>query len=114
MEIITRNQRAFDAAGRWRELYPDDNFKTCDGPAGIKRKQLEVLGPSPTPNEVDAVIGNTCWTEVRCDECGSTPDDFVIQVGDEPDYDSSTVNLCADCIRQLAGMVGAPLTRKTR
>lgn len=70
---------------------------------------LRALGPSPTPDDVDAVIGHDRWCRVSCDGCGDTDGPWV-QVGDEPDYDSRTATLCAKCIRAAAALVpGTPI-----
>ena len=92
MELITRNLLARTAALRWKRQYPDDKKK---------QPELEALGDTPHPDDVDSVIGNGTWTEVpECNECGGRNLPAVVRVGDEPDYDSQTAWLCLECLRK--------------
>ncbi len=40
----------------------------------------------------------------HCDECGEPA---IVLIGQEPDYESATVYLCADCLRQVNELVSA-------
>ncbi|RLI71039.1 hypothetical protein DRO91_06105, partial [Candidatus Heimdallarchaeota archaeon] len=68
-------------------------------------KQLLSLGNKPSPDKIDETIGNSSWTSVICNECNSGAD-FVIEVGEEADYDSATARLCKACIEKALIMVG--------
>jgi hypothetical protein len=96
MELITRHTKAAGAADAWMRQYGGTDFN------GIGAK-LRTLGPSPEPDEVTKVVGNDSWVQVRCTECEQEVY-AVVQVGQEPDYDSSTAWLCADCIWKAATM----------
>ena len=39
----------------------------------------------------------THWLDNRCDECDGDFD-TVVQLGQEPDYESKTVEICMDCL----------------
>lgn len=91
MHLITRQSLANSALARWRRQYPNGH------PNGNIATALERLGPTPNPDAVDAVIGNTSWTSPgSCDECGKAADELV-EVGEPPDYESSTARLCVAC-----------------
>ena len=99
---ITRKTRAAEAARKWREQYPPGS---PPGWGGADREAtyaaLVALGPLPDPDAVDALIGNTSWTDVpECDGCERTGMPFVVRVGDEPDYESSTAWLCSECLAE--------------
>ena len=47
--------------------------------------------------DVTAIIGNDSWTSLKCDECGKYVD-AVVQVGEEPDYESYSAKLCKPCV----------------
>jgi hypothetical protein len=96
MKLISRRTRASGAASEWRAQYGRDQ----DGIA----KRIEALGPSPEPDAVNAVIGNDTWTSCRCDECGHEVE-FVVEVGEEPGYESSTATLCGECVRRAMAIV---------
>ena len=108
MHLITRQDLANRAAQRFEERYGVLGHWTLSNgrmPSEILT-QLKALGPTPDPDQVDAIIGNTSWTAVpRCDECGATDQPYVAQVGEKPDYESNTAHLCPGCIHQLAKLV---------
>ena len=82
---------------RWLEQYGEQT----PGMAG----RLRALPPVPTPDEVDAAFSG--WAglgkesrvqrEFTCDECGGTSPQ-VIRLGEEPDYESRTADICAACL----------------
>lgn len=48
---------------------------------------------------IDIAIGSVSWTRLKCDECDRDVLS-VVQLGQEPDYESATANVCFDCIRR--------------
>jgi len=115
MKTITQRQLIQNVANKWRDQY--EPFKS-DSPifserAGIKtyktKKQiadeLDALDKeTATAQDVAAIIGNESWTRLKCDECGNEPE-IVVQVGQEPDYESHTASLCVPCLKAAAGLV---------
>ena len=95
--LITRHGRAAEAAGLWRRQYGAASAKS-DGKEKIALA-LEALGSAPEPSDVDAAIGNDSWTNVMCDGCDQRRLMVAVQVGQEPDYESSTAVLCVACLR---------------
>ena len=96
MKFISRQTRAAGAAKAWITQYGTDR----DGVA----KRIEALGAAPDPDEVNNIIGNDSWTYLKCDECGQDVD-FVVECGQEPDYESSTARLCGECVRRAMAIV---------
>lgn len=102
MQKITRHSAAATVAARWRAQYGDKpaGYRLAKGadPQEILRK-LEALGAEPNPDDVDAVIGGPGWTngDRYCNECNSSDVD-VVQLGDEPDWESSTAKICGACL----------------
>lgn len=105
MKIITRQSLANEAAAKWSEQYPDskrypqypDNLETG--------RKLATLTAPVNPDEVDRIIGNTSWTTPNCCNVCGKRNGPVVEVGEEPDYESSTAWLCFDCMRKVAKMV---------
>ena len=96
MKLITRQSMANEAHAELIKRYPE-----CAETIG---KKLLALGENPSPDAVDAVIGNSSWTMTpRCDECGSE-EVPVVQVGEEPDYESNTAILCESCLTQAVSL----------
>ena len=94
MRLITRQKEANGAAERWRRQYGLGQYG--DDKLEILAK-LEALGENPAADEVDATIGNGSWTATVCDECGVKNVD-VVEVGQEPDYESRTAHICKGCL----------------
>lgn len=96
MLLITRKSKANEAAKRWAKQYPPDRWPDKQD---ILRQLVE-LGDNCDPDEVDKIIGNSSWTQTKCDECKSDEGVDVVQLGEEPDYESSTATICKSCLRK--------------
>ncbi len=95
MILITRQTLADKVAERWAAQYEGGAY----GQDKIDiLEQLRSLGESPSPDDVDMVIGNKSWTRTECHECGTENID-VVEIGQEPDYESYTANICKPCIK---------------
>ncbi len=82
-------------AERWRESYqslPESDWK-FPVQAGLDALDLETASVT----EVEDVIGNPSWTRQRCDVCEREVERWV-RLGEEPDYESATVHVCAACL----------------
>lgn len=62
--------------------------------------KVAALNPeTATVAEVEAAMGFSGWlNETFCRECQHHVD-VVVQLGEEPDYESRTTELCLDCLR---------------
>jgi hypothetical protein len=97
MKLITRKGLAPKVAARWKDTYfKNGEWRYGEGKEDIYLR-LEALGSNPTPEEVNKAIGNSSWTDVRCDECNKYVEE-VVQVGEELDYESATANICKPCL----------------
>jgi hypothetical protein len=107
MELITRQTLARAVAARWRRQYPKVRSHSFADGRNVNDigDRLEALGADPDPDTVDRIIGNS-WTRVpSCDECGRDNLSAVVQLGEEPDYESSTANICPDCLTRALVLV---------
>ncbi len=101
---VTRQSLANEAASHWHATYDSGEYGADKLVIG---RALDALGPTPDPDAVDRVIGNSCWTHYwQCSGCEKLDPDVVVQVGQEPDYESSTAFLCLDCLREAARVGG--------
>lgn len=104
MELITRQSNANGAAKRWSEQYKSG--KHGEDKMNITQL-LRGLPDNPNPDDVDKIIGNTSWTKVdNCNECGCSPDKLV-EIGQEPDYESMTAYLCLSCLKDAVKLLEA-------
>ena len=104
MKIITRKLKAQSAAQDWHNTYAKDNWRWYGSKSfvtGMSKKEayeaLVALGRTPSPEDVNKVVGSTAWTNCLCNECGELVEQMV-QLGQEPDYDSATANICFVCL----------------
>ena len=95
MRLLTRQILADGAADRWENEY-GTGFP--EGKVDIL-SQLRSLGRNPSPDSVDMVIDSKAWTEIECHECGGENVE-VIELGQEPDYESSTAWICKHCLKK--------------
>lgn len=97
MKVITRERLAVLAADKWKQTY----FRKGEWQYGNDKEviydKLMELGDNPSYKDVDEAIGNTSWTNIYCDECNESVLK-VIQLGEEPDYESSTACICKPCL----------------
>lgn len=52
-----------------------------------------------TEEKIINIIGNDSWTTNKCTEC-EVDCEVTVQLGEDLDYDSSTVRICFDCIEK--------------
>lgn len=107
MKLITRQSLATEVAQRWKEQY----FSSTHGWSELFLRnardihiKLKSLGPTPNPDDVDSAIGTSGWTTLRCDECREIVE-RAVQLGQEPDYESSTAIVCQECITRAVLLV---------
>lgn len=98
MKVITAEALALEAPRKWAYQYRDTRHGEDKKDIGRK---LDALQPDQlTPATINAVIGNDSWTRVpKCDECENETPGVVIELGQEPDYESHTARLCVPCIQ---------------
>ncbi len=108
MKVTTRQSAAAEAPQRWDEQYA--NFPDIDGTKATIARELKKLGKSPDPDAIDRIIGNDSWTHLTCNECGDSVD-AVVQVGQEPDYESATAELCIKCVKAAVELLESELAK---
>lgn len=108
MKIITERDRIKS----WFETFKNDHRKhmnevrkilnpeTCTG-----REIAEVMIKHGIWNRGCLNDMNNAWFLGYCDECEKASN-VLIQVGQEPDYDSSTAEICFDCLKKAAELAG--------
>jgi len=100
MKLITWRDKIRNVAKTWAIQYRN----TADTSKKEVLAQLKTLDiEKATVEDVAQIIGNYSWTRLICDECGEDVP-AVVLVGQEPDYDSSTVYLCKSCALKVQGL----------
>ena len=101
MRLVSRQALAHEAPRRWAEQYSNTKNK---GHQKIRIELMSLAAEKITPEAINAVIGNQSWTRVTCDECGAEPE-CVVEIGQEPDYESSTAHVCLDCLQSAVALL---------
>ena len=100
MNAITVRSLIRAVADRWDRQYPPGHKHTAPDKVAIGVRLRALDAETATAAEVDAIIGNSSWTDVpRCDDCGAVGLSVVVQVGEALDYESATAHLCLPCLR---------------
>jgi hypothetical protein len=98
MKLVTTAERIKTVAARWKDAYPGSRWGADKLAISAALDALDPL--TATAEDVAAIIGNTSWTDLNdCDDCGAKGA-AVIQVGEEPHYESYTAYLCPACVRK--------------
>jgi hypothetical protein len=102
MEKITTRDRILGVANAWKEQYKSEIG--CNTDKDIIYKNLQKLNLNTvTVQDIVSTIGNDSWTMLVCDECKEEVE-TIIQLGDEPDYESSTANICIPCLKKALSL----------
>jgi hypothetical protein len=98
LELIIRQKLANSAAERWKDQYQNEFgfwMNVFDGDSEEIYKELVAHGPTPNPDDVDRITGNTSWTTIGCDNCHEFVKEAV--VGD--------IIICKDCLEKAYGLI---------
>lgn len=102
IRVKTVRQQIRGVAAAWRAQY-GDRPKIPHLADVLPR--LEALDrETASAAEVDAIIGNPSWTGLRCDVCHEDCA-AIVQLGDEPDYDSTTLDICGECLAAASAIL---------
>ncbi len=103
MELITKTSILKGLAQRYQQQYAK-NMQFRDGSWSdsiVKRLSEET---DLTEEKAAEIIGNKSWTRNSCNECGE--DVFaVVQLGEEPDYESATAKVCVNCLNTALALI---------
>lgn len=84
------------------------------------RRGLAALPEDPDPDAVyDLQLKHNPWPDgtprrdPTLEECGSCnePSPIIVEIGNEPDYDSSTAYVCETCLRDALALIEAEKSR---
>lgn len=109
MKLITERARIREVLTKHKQSYKRD-YRFFDGrQAGEVQDALSLLDLETCPAEaVSEIIGNQSWvTPHHCNECGADDGRPTMQLGEEPDYESSTAWVCIKCLRAAVSLMEA-------
>jgi hypothetical protein len=95
VKVITQRDLIKNILITWKTQYPNPDPNKKEIEINLSKLNLKTVAVST----VNKIIGNSSWTSLRCDECLAYVGE-IIQVGEEPDYESATACLCSVCLRK--------------
>jgi len=100
MKLITIRSQILSVVNLWREAYPKGYTDSSGDKHGIYASLCELDLNTASAEDLENIIGNTSWAEPQiCDECGERHEETV-QLGEDPDYESTTVLVCKKCLKK--------------
>jgi hypothetical protein len=106
VKLLNERTRVKDAIKQWIESHGLTGSYSADRRGRHVGKELSALDQeTATAKDVAEIIGNNSWAGMlTCDECGKEAWDLV-QLGEEPDYESSTASICVDCLKKAVELI---------
>lgn len=108
MRIITTRDIIRKVVETWDAHYgrypSDSQFGLKFHAIGRRLHKLNL--ETATHEDVERIIGNRSWTTQQCRECQAFCD-TLIQLGDVPDYESATTELCLPCLEKAYHLMRA-------
>jgi hypothetical protein len=108
MEIVTKQSLVTNVSKRFRHQYYDNGWSGHTRfRSGLTAEQAyRKLLDAKSEQDVLEAVGSISWIENKCHECG-LDSDVVIILGEEPDYESNTAQICPSCIKKAMDLVSA-------
>ena len=94
MKAISQRQLIQTVVKRW-EAHCNSSPYDWKFEALAKLRKLDL--DTCSAKDVNDIIGNSSWTRLKCDDCQKETD-FVLVLGEEPDFESNTARLCRYCV----------------
>jgi hypothetical protein len=95
IEIITAQEKLRDVPRQWRKQYEGKPVTKWNNHPEMTAKLMALKWPF-TKDQVDSIIGNTTWTELKCDLCDSDADALARLSCWETRY----IDICLDCLNK--------------
>jgi len=94
MKLITIRSQILEVVDRWKQQYPDPEPDKAEILSRLEMLNLK----TSAAKDLEDIIGNPSWAQPQqCYECDGYFDE-IVQVGEEPDYESATAYLCKNCV----------------
>lgn len=104
MEIKTKKQVLSTLIERVKNQYPTDYRLYGDRMSNDIIKELEAETELTEKRAIE-ILGNESWTCITCYECQKNVN-ATVQLGRDSDYNSSTANICFDCLNKAVSLLG--------
>lgn len=106
MRVFTKRGIIRNILQSWKfQYFIDGEWKYGEDNEVIYKELCKLNLETCSAEDVNKTIGNTSWTYLRCDECSEEVDELV-ELGEEPDYESRTANVCKSCLIRAIEALG--------
>ena len=106
MELLNERNQVRTVARRWHVQYGAGTYGSDNRGRMVGNELAALDAETATAADVAEIVGHESWVgENTCHECGAETWDAV-QVGQQPDYESSTATICRDCLRAALRLLG--------
>lgn len=108
MKLINEKTEIESVAERWKAAYCRDGDWRDYGGSSKEAIYLRLLAlpQNATAKDIASIIGNSSWAgPQQCHECGDEDAEAVVQIGQEPDYESATADICLSCLRKAVALI---------
>jgi hypothetical protein len=102
MKVVDREALAREWHRGWIECWREQKGATSVREIGEKFAQVPV--GEVTAALLTSIAGHSGWTRTECHDCGAV-DVNVVEMGQPPDYDSCTANICELCLRRALALI---------
>ena len=105
MRLINERVKIKEAIARFQKQFGSGSYKADSRGISVGAELAKLNPETVTKVEVDTLIGTKIWTSVeKCSECGAK-DVAVVELGEEPDYESMTAYICGSCLRKALDLI---------
>jgi hypothetical protein len=94
--VTTKRDAILSVAKRWQNQYAN-SYKEMPDKKETYEKLKALNLKSCSEKDVAEIIGNDSWCKLTCDQCKRCVES-VVEVGAPREYESSTAELCIDCL----------------
>lgn len=103
MKVITKQSLIDNLPERWFNGYglkdTRSNFRLANNKMALDIYNELIENKPLTEEKIIKIIGHASWITEYCNECNK-PNDYIIEIGQEPDYDSATAKMCINCLNK--------------
>lgn len=96
MQLVTARGLIRGVYAAWTRQYKADR-------QDVAERLLSIDFETATADDIEAIIGNRSWTNIRCNECGKEELEAAVHFDDDDEY--SYIRLCRDCIDDAAALL---------
>ena len=109
MKIFDEREQVKRAIRQWIEQYgPVSTYGADNRGRSVGAELMALDQDTATSAQVNEIIGSAWVSEYECGECGKKSW-RIVEIGQEPDYESATAYLCADCLRSALQLLGVAI-----